>query len=252
MDIEQFDLNLLENPSKNQFNLDVPVNIPLGKRVEYFFEYLINSSSNFEVITKNIQIFENSQTIGEIDFILKDINKNQFYHIEFVYKYYLYFNESSDEIENFLGPNLNDSLIKKLTKIKEKQFPIINHRKTKNLLDKIDAKNIIQKTCFLGNIYLAKNKYFNFKYVNNSCIKGFYISINEFKENIKEYSLDKYFLPHRFDWVVNPNTNKIWKSYEEILEEIEVFIDLKKSPLVFGKTKEGDYFSFFITYYETI
>lgn len=162
----------------------------------------------------------------------------------------MYFNESVDENLNLIGPNLNDSFIKKLTKIKDKQFPILKHKKTENILEKIGAKDIIQNTCFLGNVYMPKNKNVEFKYINNECIKGFYTSINEFKNNNKEYEQSSYFLPHRFDWVVNPCTNKTWKSYEEILSEIDVFINMQRSPLVFGKTKDGNYFSFFITYYE--
>lgn len=249
--IGQFNLNEVKLNIKDNFDLEIPLNIPLGKRLEYFFEYFINSSSNFKILAKNIQIFQDSTTIGEIDFILENLEKGTFYHIEFVYKYYLYF-EKEKELDCFIGPNLNDSLIKKLTKLKEKQFPIINHKKTKNILEKIGANDIIQKTVFLGNIYLPKNKNIEFNQINNACKRGFYTSISEFKENQKKYENFEYFLPHRFDWVLNPAINKIWKSYVNILEEVQVFIDFKKSPLVFGKTKEDEYFSFFITYYEVI
>ena len=252
LEIGQFDIALFENAQKEIVDFEVPQNIPLGKRLEYFFENLINTSLNFELLAKNIQIFQDNQTIGEIDFIIKDTIKNQCYHIEFVYKYYLYFNKSEDEVLNLIGPNLNDSLIKKLQKIKTKQFPILNHKKTQNILNKIDAIDIVQKTCFLGNIYLPKNQNVVFKDINNACVKGFYTSINEFKENNTEYEQDEYFLPHRFDWVCEANTNTQWKSYDEILKDVQEFIDMKKSPLVFGKTKENEFFSFFITYYEII
>ena len=253
LEIGQFDLKTLKLDSNFNKTLDlqIPLNIPLGKRLEYFFEHLINLSSNFEVLAKNIQIFQDNQTIGEIDFILKDIETGIYYHIEFVYKYYLYF-EKNNELEGFIGPNLNDSLIKKLNKLKNKQFPIINHKKTKNILEKIKVKDIVQKTVFLGNIFLPKHKQYDFKIIKNSCVKGFYTSIFEFNENIDEYSDYEYFLPHRFDWVAKPSENETWISYEKILSEIQFFIDLKKSPLVFAKTKENRFFQFFITYYEII
>ena len=91
-----------------------------------------------------------------------------------------------------------------------------------------------------------------FENINNKCIKGFYTSINEFKTNYNEYKENQYFLPHRFDWVVSPSTNKKWKSYDEILVDVNEFMNLEKSPLVFGKTKDDKYFSFFITYYDSI
>lgn len=83
--------------------------------------------------------------------------------------------------------------------------------------------------------------------INNACISGFYLKYEEFIQESK-YKDYEYFLPYRFDWVNDAHTNKIWLSYDAILYEIDLFLNLKKSPLVFMKNKKDNKTqSFFVT-----
>jgi len=71
--------------------------------------------------------------VGELDcLILRDKKP---IHLEVIYKFYLYDASVGDtEIAHFIGPNRKDSLIEKLTKLQEKQLPIL--KQTLNLADK--------------------------------------------------------------------------------------------------------------------
>lgn len=60
------------------------------------------------------------------------------------------------------------------------------------------------------------------------------------------------FVPHKFDWLTNPSLNQTWKSYDEIKEEIDFFINMQLSPLIWSKsTKNGKTIieRFFITWW---
>jgi hypothetical protein len=63
---------------------------------------------------ENIQVIEDKKTIGEIDFIIEDKNTKQVIHMELAYKFYLFDPSiSSEPINNWIGPNRDDSLQEK-------------------------------------------------------------------------------------------------------------------------------------------
>ncbi len=70
-------------------NLALNDNEVLGKRIEYFFEFCIDTSQNYKVIAKNIQVFKQKITIGELDFLIEDLLNGGLMHIELVYKFYV-------------------------------------------------------------------------------------------------------------------------------------------------------------------
>lgn len=229
-------------------DLQINIQLPLGKRVERFFEYYLNHSTDYEIVKSNIQIIKNKNTLGELDFIVYNKKENSYEHIELVYKYYLYDNRFNKELDRYIGPNRDDSFVKKLKKLKDKQFPLLFKEETKEYLDDVNLRNIKQKVCFMANIYLPldlNNQKLDF--INNSCIKGYYINYKEFfkKEEYKNY---EYFMPHRYEWLLDASDCKVWKSYEEIKEEINFFINLKKSPLLWLKNKNS-YENIFLTWW---
>ncbi|WP_164967659.1 DUF1853 family protein [Arcobacter sp. CECT 8985] len=248
--LTQFKLDIKKINEFDFNKLNITEKLPLGKRIERFFEFYINQSSNYEFIKSNVQIIHNKQTLGELDFLIYDKKNQKYLHIEHIYKYYLYDTSFNNEIDRFIGPNKDDSFIKKIDKLKNKQLPLLYKSETRQYLYGIDINNIEQKVCFKGNIYvplhlLAKK----IPIVNNNCIKGFYIKYKEFvnQEYFKEF---EYFLPLRDDWVSDCNSNQIWKSFDEVITEIELLLSYKKSSLVWLKNKKEDKIqSFFITWW---
>ncbi len=243
--INQFEF---ENIDIGNINIDIQIQkkLPLGKRIEYFFEEYIKHSSKYELKYKNIQVIKDKNTLGEIDFILYDKANKKYIHTELVYKYYLYDTSFENEIDRYIGPNRNDTLVKKLNKLKEKQFPLLFNDQTKQYID-IDFSNIYQNNSFKANIYLPYKKDVNINIVNKKCVKGFYINFEQFKKE-DEFKNYKYYLPHRYDWVSSIDKQIQYIEYEESLKYIEYFLNLKKSPLVWLKDDEV-YKEFFITWW---
>lgn len=172
-----FEFEKINVDSINFTKLQINEKIPLGKRVEKFFEFYIQNSSRYELINHNIQIIENKNTVGEIDFILHDTKENCYKHMELVYKFYLYDDSFEKELDRYIGPNRDDSLIKKLTKLENKQFPLLYHPITKDYLKDIKVDEVQQELSLFANIFLPK-KLYNSKLplINNTTIqqyKGF-------------------------------------------------------------------------------
>ena len=233
-------------------SIQIEKQLPLGKRVECFFEALIEHSTNYEMVLKNLQIIHNKNTLGELDFILYHKTKQIYEHVEMQYKFYVYDVRFEKEIHRYIGPNRNDTLYKKLEKLKNNQLPLLHKKQTHAFLNGIDVDKIEQKILFQANVFVPRGfQAKSLPLINDACICGYYLSYDEFiiDESFQEIEL---FLPHRFDWVSNPTINETWKSYDEVKEEIAFFINQKASPLVWSKQivdNEVIFERFFVTWW---
>ncbi len=245
--LSQFIMPTVKVPPYQDFKLNIPEQLPLGKRIEYFFEYFIGQCEEYKIIKNNVQIIHNKLTLGELDYIIQSNTTPQQYHIELIYKYYLYLEHIENEVQRFMGPNFDDSLEKRLIKINNKQLPLLFKDETKVYLEKVDTENIIQQVCFKGNIFLPYNSSnLLFNDINKSCIQGSYISAEDFLNNshFKNFS---YFFPEKQDWLINIKYCKFWFNYEEILEQLQTMFRQRRAPLLWQKNGEH-YNSLFLTF----
>ena len=239
---------ILKNKTKNHSFNNIVNNEPrLGKLVEYFvFNELIGIKS-VNVLKTNIQIIKNKITIGEIDALIKHINK--VIHLEIIYKFYLYDNLiNTSEINKWIGPNRNDSLSKKLNKLKTKQFPLLFNKETILFLSTLglDANLIHQRIYFKAQLFVPKqmNNY-KFDYINNLCIKGYYLSLNEVQE-LPSSTL--FYIPKKLDWIIDPHSLVKWMTHKQFLETISSYLTMNISPLCW--IKKGNQLSkIFIVYW---
>lgn len=238
----------LTDPFIKEFS--IPKNLRLGNRLERFFSYIINQSNDYELIAENLQIIEHKTTIGELDFILLDKTTNEINHVELATKIYLYDPEIDDELFRWIGPNKRDSLCRKTAKLKEKQFPLLYHPKTINLLDQqhINYKKISQKICFKARLFMPyKLKDDVPEYVMSKNIKGYYLKVYDFLAI--NHTDNKFFMPLKQDWMMDSIVNKIWFSFEEIRSVVQQEIDKKQSPFLWIKRADDQIESCFVVWW---
>ncbi len=247
--LSQIKLDINEIKEFDFTELNITSKLTLGSRIERFFEFYIKQSKNYELIKKNIQIINNKQTLGEIDFLLYDKKAEEYLHVEHVYKFYLYDDSIENELDRYIGPNRNDTFVKKLEKLKIKQLPLLYKNETQEYLEGIDVNSFKQKICLKGNIYVPMHFLGkDIPILNNSCVRGFYIKREEFikQKHFREY---KYHLPPRNDWVCDCNTNEIWISFDGVIDTIDILLNQQKSPLLWLKNKKNISQSFFVTWW---
>jgi len=244
-----FELTQLEIPKEkhSKFNASISKNLRLGKRVERFVKNELEQFSSIKIVAENVQIQHNKITIGEIDFIIKQ-HKTPI-HLEVVYKFYLYDETvGNTELEHWIGPNRKDSLITKLTKLKEKQLPLIFRTQTKSYLEKleINTEEIEQQVYFKAQLFVPyKFKISSFNLINNKCVKGFYIPF----ERLIEFENCNFYIPTKINWLQEVQTQINWKTYNQILSKIEVLINNKTAPLCWLKYSNGDVDKFFVVWW---
>ena len=229
--------------------IDHPRNSVLGKRMESFFEIAIDHSERYRLIDSNIQIIQNKNTLGEIDFLLYDEVADKPLHVELVYKLYIYDEQLSPEINRWIGPNRRDSFPEKLKKLKDRQFPILYKPETLTYLEKLGlaSQDIEQQLCFKAKLFtppdFRPSKNIS---INPECYTGEWYSFSEFMEFPWKENL--FFSPVKKDWSASPEKNEQWLKYVEILKTMQALFEKKKAPLIWMKT-ENTYKSFFVVWW---
>lgn len=236
------DLNLTTS-----LNFQLPTNLRLGHLAETIVSQLIKASTNYEVLYENVQLVEDKKTLGEIDFILKDKQTKQLIHMELAYKFYLFDPAISPEpLNNWIGPNRNDSLKEKLDKTKKKQFPLLYHNTAKSAFDKIKIDEVSQALCLLVSLFIPYEYKPNFSPIYKKAIKGYYLSFEKFISF--DHSEKNYHLPTKTAWGMPPSANETWTDFDGIEKHIRARIKEKQAPLCWQKYKDS-YLAFFVVWW---
>jgi hypothetical protein len=240
-----FSLSALKLASNMEFRL--PTNLRLGHLVERIVAELIKSSTNYKVLYKNIQLLEGKITIGELDFLIEEIDTKQIIHMELAYKFYLFDPSISPEpINNWIGPNRNDSLIEKLGKLKAKQFPLLYDEISQVQLPHLNLEEVKQQLCLLVSLFIPYQHKGSFDPGYAKAIKGYYLNWEQFE--CIHHSGISYYIPTKKEWGIAAFENNRWFDFDEVKEQIQKSLEEKQCPLIWQK-KEGIYSAFFVTWW---
>ncbi|GEQ86845.1 hypothetical protein ULMS_23530 [Patiriisocius marinistellae] len=225
-------------------------NIILGKQAEFLFELLLKNSKTIELLAANIQINAKKQTIGELDYLIKNKLSNQIIHIELACKFYLFDESSSTTFEEkWIGPNRKDTLFDKVVKFKKKQFPLLfNPFATPSLeAAKINTEKIFQQYYLTSSFYVPKR--FDVQKLPTAyqqCIVGTWVY---FEDLIFEDDC-KYAMPSKREWLLPSSKIVEWFNPYEIKAKISEEIKNKRAPQVYKK--QGAQISkFFVVWWNT-
>jgi hypothetical protein len=243
--IPTFHLAGLQLPTALDFQLSTKLR--LGHLVEKIVGALLQLATNYELLYENTQILEGKKTIGELDFIIKENSTQRVIHLELAYKFYLFDPKiSSEPINNWIGPNRNDSLKYKLEKLKTKQFPLLHHDCTRSKLDSVVIDQVAQELCLLVSLFVPFDYKKELIPSYQQAIKGYYVNYETF---ISQHTDSKtYCLPPKKDWGINPAENDDWINFETVAASISNSTQEKQAPLVWQKHIDS-YSEFFVVWW---
>ncbi|SRR6056297_853749 len=101
--------------------IDQPLSTRVGVYFEQLIQYWLRWEARVEMIADRQQVVCEGRTIGELDFVFRD-GTGALMHLETAVKFYLHFVE--DGVDQWLGPNANDSFPKKVKRLFEHQLPL--------------------------------------------------------------------------------------------------------------------------------
>jgi hypothetical protein len=175
------------------------------------------------------------ETLGELDYIVRNNKTETIIHIELACKFYLYDENAGDlEEQKWIGPNRKDTLFDKLEKVKLKQFPLLCKVET---IQKLEALNIeiptSQELCLKAFLFLPKNmSAATFPKAFQDCIVGYYINPQDLEEDKEAL----YAIPTKKEWLLPIETLTNWHTFPEIKKLIDEQLEMNKSPLIYKKT----------------
>lgn len=228
----------------------IPEKLRLGHQMEYVCKQLLDASDEYEVLLHNMPIRDGKQTIGEIDFILKETATQQLIHVELTYKFYLIDTAIENPIHQLVGPNRSDAFYKKLEKIKNNQFSLIHTSiGQKALLKKgIETTNIKQQVCYKAQLFKPyKIASLDISPINSHCIVGYWLRMAEF--NSSEFTAHKFYIPTKSEWVFHPYEEVLWVSHDAVIEIIEERLNYKSAPMVWMKKSDTEFEKFFVVWW---
>ena len=229
------------------FNLEINPKIRLGKYIERFVSFQLQQEESIEIIVENVQIQQEKITLGELDCIF--LKNEKPIHLEIIYKFYLY--DSSvgiTEIEHFIGPNRKDSLIEKLTKLKEKQLPLLYSNECKEYLKgiEVNSSKVKQQVYFKAQLFVPfANQDIKLNILNSNCIVGYYIN----KKELYSFNEYKFYIPRKKDWLVIPHTNIDWLNFNEFQLTAQEYFERQFSPLCWVKKQNGEIDKVFLVWW---
>ena len=230
-----------------EIDLEINEKLRLGKYIERLVSFQLEQEESISIICENIQIQREKITLGELDCIL--LKENTPIHLEIIYKFYLYdASVGKTEIDHFIGPNRKDSLVEKLTKLKEKQLPLLYSKECSEYLKSIRLKTseIVQQVYFKGQLFVPySNRKLQLSTLNQDCISGFYI----YQKELNQFIDCKFYIPSKKDWIILPHKNVSWINFDNFKEVSKNYLEREFSPLCWIKKPNGEMKKFFLVWW---
>jgi len=250
---KQFGIQQFEFPSVNLSSfqpIPLPGNLRLGHQIEHIFRQLIEHSATFSIVLHNLPISKEGQTLGEIDFILRNSTTDKLIHVELTYKFYLILPEVADPIRKLIGPNRRDKFSYKVSKIRDRQFGLLDTAEGAEALHQhsIDPSEIEHQCCFKAQLFQPYGSTeVQIGSFNQACIRGYWLNFNDF--NTPHFAKALFYMPTKSEWVIEPHEQIGWKGHSEILTEIRQSHLRERAPMLWVKRAEGALEKLFVVWW---
>ena len=244
-ELEQFDFPDYSNAAADSHSFSS--NLRLGQLAEQFVFAVLTASPAVKIIAQNLQIIREKITIGELDALVHQHNLPL--HLEIVYKFYLYDpTVGNTELDHWIGPNRKDSLIQKLTKLKEKQLPLLHTQDTKKALDELglDPSRMKQEVLFKAQLFVPFNYHdVEYTHLNKDAVTGFYCT----EKQLRPFHDCTFFIPTKLDWLAQPSTEIDWLTFDAFHDLLMPQLLQKRAPLCWMKKPTGEIEKLFVVWW---
>jgi hypothetical protein len=189
----------------------------LGKYHEMLWAFWINKNPRFVLLEKNLQLNHEGITLGEFDFILRDLETKKICHWEVAVKFYLGYNDTS-KTSSWYGLKFDDRFDNKLKRLLNQQSQLSKRPEAKELLkDKqIDEVRVILK----GRLFYPPEVDTGPAGSQPQHLRSRWVKLSDFLNNSEEHSLEWWPLK-KHSWLADCETKSTLKSFEQLKEELQ-------------------------------
>jgi hypothetical protein len=122
-----------------------------NQRLGFYYQWLwlkiIKAHSNYELIAEEVQLQWANQTVGAIDFLVRNMINNELEHWEVAIKFYL------EHQDNWIGPNAKDQLDKKINRMSDHQLKLSHHIAYRNQYHSIYGQPAVKRLIMQGRLF---------------------------------------------------------------------------------------------------
>jgi hypothetical protein len=229
-------------------NFEIP-DVMLGRQAEAIFESIIKASKSYKLMAANIQIQSPTKTIGELDYLLEQRKTKTQIHVELSCKFYLFDPDSLGTFEQkWIGPNKKDSLQDKITKLREKQFPLLFNKNSEKLLENtgFNASKATQQCYLAASLYLPIGQsILTLPKAYQKCVVGYWM----YYQQLTIDDTCSYAVVEKKQWLLPPKSISHWCNATEVQVKILESLKNKKAPQVYKKSG-ADIEKFFVVWWD--
>lgn len=117
--------HLDRDPAPLLRHLEAATDRRLGARFEAMWTFYLEAHPGYDLLCYNWPVRTPDRTLGALDLLCRDRQRNAVVHCEIAVKYYLYVHDwPGPALQRWIGPNPDDSLTRKLDHLRYRQLPL--------------------------------------------------------------------------------------------------------------------------------
>jgi hypothetical protein len=151
----------------------------LGHLCEDAIATLLDASTTFELLVRNLQVQADIHTtVGELDFLIRDLKSGQLIHLELATKFYLAV--ETNESLKLPGPDARDNYFEKLKHLRKHQLTLTRQFQDA-LPESYQHQSIIPKQLIYGCLFdnISSSEPATAEFINPHCRRGQWLTIKE-------------------------------------------------------------------------
>lgn len=187
--------------------------LPLGKYAETLLLFYLENNQDFNLLAHSLQLNEEKITLGELDYLFVQHERELPIHLELAIKFYLKVDRDGKEV--YLGPSTKDWMKRKLTKLLTHQLQLPQQRKELLPIS-------LQKLNFKSHLYLKGAlflPYLEWKSNRRNLLNcGWWVSHKELEQMLNEEHQCN-IITDKTDWIFPFNSRLACYQKEEVLKQ---------------------------------
>ena len=152
----------------------------LGRLAETLIAYWLGHGGRFVLLAENLAVRECGRTLGEFDFVLRDLACNELVHWELTVKFYLR-DPRLQGIAAFVGPTRTDTLAAKATRMFSSQLGLSRTPAGAAALAAIGAPVGAARALVKGRLFYPQQPVVHESVVNPAHARGWWMRLGEFR-----------------------------------------------------------------------
>lgn len=217
----------------------------LGIYYEALWRFYFSHHPDWELIQHNLQVQRDGITLGAFDFLCR--RGDEYWHIETAVKFYLCDARNENEAKewhHWIGPNSEDRLDLKLSRLRQHQLPLHKTPEARAQLHALytDVKEWKTGLCVQGYLFSPIATQYRPAFSNKNHESGYWWHLQNFLHFLDETKDTQWIIVERQYWLSPTQTKNACElfSSENLIHHLQKHVGQMKRPLLLATQKKAE------------